>query len=137
MYPMRTLSKFVVPILLLPFAGCLSAGVGGGSLGSASAGVTALEGGLIGQNDATGAWPSQARSRALEAEFQALQFGLPGQPVVWSADGYSGEVVPTQLYRVGSQDCRGYSHTFKGTAQPTKAIGTACRTQEGFWQPVA
>lgn len=134
---MRTLSKLVVPFLMLPLAGCLSAGLGGPGVGPVSAGVTALEGGLIGQNEATRAWPSQAQSRALEAEFQALQFGLPGQPVTWSADGYSGEVVPTQLYRVGSQDCRGYSHTFKGAAQPTRAIGTACKTQEGFWQPVA
>lgn len=135
---MRTLSKLAVPLLLLPFAGCLSGGLGGGGgFGAASAGVTALDGGLIGQNEATRAWPSQARSRALEAEFQALQFGLPGQPVAWAADGFSGEVVPTQLYRVGSQDCRGYSHTFKGTAQPTKTVGTACKTAEGYWKPVA
>ncbi|NDV87790.1 hypothetical protein GTW51_13875 [Aurantimonas aggregata] len=134
---MRTLSKLAVPLLLLPFAGCLSGGLGGGGLGPTSAGVTALDGGLIGQDQTTGTWPSQARARALEAEFQALQFGQAGQPVAWAVEGFSGEVVPTQLYRVGSQDCRGYSHTFKGTAQPTKAIGTACKTQEGFWKPVA
>ncbi|WP_206454874.1 hypothetical protein [Aurantimonas marina] len=134
---MRIVLKLVFPFLILPLAGCLSAGLGGASLAPGSAGVQALDGGLIGQSDAAKSLSDAARAKALEAEFQALQYGLPGQAVPWSAGGYSGEVVPTQLYRVGSQDCRGYSHMFKGKAQPVKAVGTACKTTNGLWKPVA
>ena len=111
---MRIVLKLLVPVLALPVSGCLSAGFGGGTL----------------------TLPEDARARALEAEFQALNFATAGQPVAWNADGYSGEVVPTQLYRVGSQDCRGYSHVFQGESPAVKAVGTACRTASGFWKPV-
>ncbi|MCP3054834.1 hypothetical protein [Aurantimonas marianensis] len=134
---MRIVLKLVFPFLVLPFAGCLSAGLGGASLVPGSAGVQALDGGLIGQYEAATSLSDSARGKALEAEFQALQYGAAGQAVQWSVDGYSGEVVPTQLYRVGSQDCRGYTHTFKGDAQPVKAVGTACKTSKGYWKPVA
>lgn len=134
---MRIVLKLLFPLLILPFAGCLSVGFGGASLAPGSAGVQALDGGLIGQSDAAKSLSDAARAKALEAEFQALQYGSAGQAVQWAVDGYSGEVVPTQLYRVGSQDCRGYSHTFKGKAQPVKAVGTACKTGKGYWKPVA
>ncbi len=134
---MRIVLKLLFPLLILPFAGCLGAGLGGASLAPGSDGVQALDGGLIGQDDAAKVLSNAARAKALEAEFQALQYGSAGQAVQWSVDGYSGEVVPTQLYRVGSQDCRGYSHTFKGKAQPVKAVGTACKTTNGLWKPVA
>lgn len=134
---MRIVLKLLFPLLILPFAGCLNVGLGGASLAPGSAGVQALDGGLIGQNDAAKSLSNAARAEALDAEFQALQYGSAGQAVQWSVDGYSGEVVPTQLYRVGSQDCRGYSHTFKGKAQSVKAVGTACKTTNGLWKPLA
>lgn len=133
---MRIVLKLLVPVLALPVSGCLSAGFGGGTLSPPTEGVAALDGGLIGQDPVGRTLPDDARARALEAEFQALNFATAGQPVAWNADGYSGEVVPTQLYRVGSQDCRGYSHVFQGESPAVKAVGTACRTASGFWKPV-
>ena len=136
---MKSAFKICVPFLLLPFASCLSFGSDGAALTPTdTAGIAALNGGLIGQEKTGKALPSDARSRALEAEFKALQYAPAGSPVSWMADGYRGEVVPTQLYRVGSQDCRGYSHTFAKDAAPAvKAVGTACKTASGLWAPVA
>ena len=136
---MKSALKFCLPFLALPFAGCLSFGSSGGALSPTdTAGIAALNGGLIGQDKAGKGLPSDARTRALEAEFKALQFAPAGAHVSWTADGYQGEVVPTQLYRVGSQDCRGYSHSFAKDASPTvKAVGTACKTSSGLWTPVA
>jgi surface antigen len=73
--------------------------------------------------------------KALAAEYQALEFGQSGKPVRWSGDWStrSGEVVPAQPYRVGSQDCRQYTHalTVGGTTRTER--GTACRNPDGSW----
>ena len=106
------------------------------SLSPSSAGVAALGDGLIGRAEGVDLSRS-AKAQALEAEYQALQFGVAGQPVPWTGEGVGGQVVPTQLYRVGSQDCRGYSHTVVSGAQSVKETGTACRTSPGVWTPVA
>ena len=79
---------------------------------------------------------SRAEQGALAAQYQALQFGAVGQPVPWSADGYRGEVVPTQLYRIGSQDCRGYTHMITKGSATTRQVGTACRSGAEGWAPV-
>lgn len=120
----------------LGLAGCLGGGLSTkASLGPDSAGVAALGDGLIG--GARGLKLSRdARSKALDAEFQALQFAPAGQPVDWTSGGYSGTVVPTQLYRVGSQDCRGYSHLLVARGKSVKQIGAACRTEDGLWKPL-
>ncbi|MBO0661846.1 hypothetical protein LQ948_04610 [Jiella sp. MQZ9-1] len=128
----RALPLFIVA---LPLAGCL--GSGGSTGGAISSGVVALGNGLVGQTAFAAKMPSDARNRALEAEFQALQFSPAGQPVRWSDDGYSGEVVPTQVYRVGSQDCRAYSHIISHGAKPATVEGVACKTSAGLWKPVA
>ncbi|MFD2237058.1 hypothetical protein [Aureimonas populi] len=114
--------------------GCLSGGPGR-SLAPASTSVAALQGGLIGQSTAL-SLPADAQRKALEAEYQALQFGRVGMPVTWEEDGLRGEVVPTQLYRVGSQDCRGYTHTVQRNGASVRQVGTACRSGE-LWTPVA
>ncbi|WP_182085612.1 hypothetical protein [Aureimonas sp. ME7] len=78
-----------------------------------------------------------AEDRALLAQYQALQFGTVGQPIDWEADGFKGVITPTQLYRVGSQDCRGYTHLISRGASKVRQVGTACRTGQDLWTPVA
>ena len=51
-------------------------------------------------------------------------------------DGHYGEVVAAQPYRVGSQDCRQYTHTVYPAGQPKNARGTACRNADGSWTPL-
>ncbi|WP_279477842.1 hypothetical protein [Aureimonas sp. SK2] len=80
---------------------------------------------------------TSAEQRALQAQYQALQFGTVGQPVGWEADGFKGEITPTQLYRVGSQDCRGYTHVISRGASKVRQVGSACRSGSDLWTPVA
>ena len=60
----------------------------------------------------------------------------PGDLVTWQgrSAGLAGQVVASQPYRVGSQDCRQYTHTVTaGTAAPSVVRGTACRNPDGSW----
>lgn len=130
---MNPFTKIAMILTLSALCGCLS----GGGLETASlGGVAALEGGLIGRDPETKGLPSRARASALSAEFRALQFTPAGETVAWETENYRGVVEPTQLYRIGSQDCRGYTHTVIMESGPVKTIGTACKTEEGFWRPV-
>lgn len=136
----RRFPRACLPFLLLPLlAGCLSptrASFGLGSSVPASAGAIALGEGLVGR-DKRLKLSTEARNRALDAEYQALQFMPAGQSVAWEGGGLKGVVVPTQLYRVGSQDCRGYSQTIVRDGREAKTLGTACRDADGLWRPVA
>lgn len=132
----RTFQHLAVLACLTPLAGCLTGGANLASLSPNSAGIAALGEGLIGQAPGV-SLSGEAKEAALEAEYQALQFGSAGQAVAWKAGDVRGEVVPTQLYRVGSQDCRGYSHAVFSGDRSVKEIGTACRTPKGFWKPIA
>lgn len=131
---LRFLSPAFVLTATASLSGCLTAG--GMMAPPTPPGVAALKGGAIASSQAGGRLPSQVVASAVAAEYQALQFGTAGQPVAWSADGYSGRVVPTQLYRVGSQDCRGYTQYVDG-ADANGITGTACRGEDGLWVPVA
>jgi surface antigen len=78
------------------------------------------------------------RSRALEAEYKALETSPVGQKVIWDGSGgMHGEVVAATPYQVGSQNCRQYSHSIsvKGGA-PMIARGAACRNPNGSWTPL-
>ena len=97
--------------------------------------TAALGGGLVGRIKGV-KLSADARSGALDAEYQALQFGGTGQPVPWSADGATGVVVPSQVYRVGTQDCRGYSQTVKDGERSLRELGTACKSGDKLWTPV-
>ncbi|MEF2073843.1 hypothetical protein [Consotaella aegiceratis] len=112
--------------------GCLTSG---SELGPLDAGAASLGGGLIGQMPG-GGLPEDVRRSALDAEFQALEFAPAGQAVPWQAGSYHGEAIPTQLYRVGSQDCRGYRQKVTRGSQTVEQIGTACRTEAGAWKLV-
>lgn len=94
----------------------------------------ALGGGLVGQ---TGVDLGRDRRRALEAEYTALEHTPAGRPVPWRGDGrWSGEVIAAQPYRVGSQDCRQYTHRLVDGQQAREARGTACRNADGSWTPL-
>lgn len=80
---------------------------------------------------------STAEQRALQAQYQALQFGTVGQPVPWESDGFKGEITPTQLYRIGSQDCRAYTHVITRGTSEVRQVGSACRSGDDLWTPVA
>ncbi len=134
---------------LLAISGCATTGPGAGTLVTpppqesagntkvATAIIAAMAGGLVGGSIGTGLSDREKRS-ALEAEYKALEYTASGQTVAWKSDQSAsrGEVVAAQPYRVGSQDCRQYTHTiFSGTASAT-ARGTACRNADGSWTPL-
>lgn len=119
-------------------AGCAT------SIGSAGltrpvdpAAIAVLEPGLIGSLDIRDLSDGD-RKQALESEFRALEFSRSGDPVNWSNNwtGSAGVVVAAQPYRVGTQDCRPYSHTVKIAGESSTARGTACRNSDGTWTPL-
>jgi surface antigen len=130
---------------LLVLSGCNSTGLGGGRLAgdgmargdsnrTATDRAAAMGGGLIG--GAVGKDLSDGeRRRALAAEYRALEYGQSGQATDWkgSGDARTGSVVPAQPYRVGSQDCRQYTHTVTIDGASQTARGTACRNADGSW----
>lgn len=128
----------------LALAGCqttsggkgVMASLGGGAAGqkSTSQMVDAMDGGLIGGAIGKGLNASETR-RALAAEYKALEYAQSGEIVSWKGDtgSRSGNVVPGQPYRVGSQDCRQYTHTVTIDGASQTARGTACRNADGSW----
>jgi surface antigen len=96
--------------------------------------ITALQGGIVGR---TGAQLTDSdRSRALEAEYRALEAASGGQSIDWKGDGASGEVVANAPYQVGTQNCRQYRHTVTVKGKDTVAKGAACRNSDGTWTPL-
>lgn len=137
-------------VAVLGLAACASAGATGSSPVQgfvanptpadqplASTIVDAMAGGLIGGTLGT-RLDSRERRRALESEYRALEYTPAGQSVTWGDGGKRrGEVVAGAPYRVGSQDCRQYSHTVYLNGQPQTARGAACRNADGSWSPLA
>jgi len=135
---------------LLAVSGCTTTGLGGaGGQGVstqapatgasdgarvAKAIVAAMNGGLVGGKIGAGLTEREKRS-GLEAEYKALEYTASGQVVTWKSDTSSryGEVVAAQPYRVGSQDCRQYTHTVYAGGAGAVARGTACRNSDGSW----
>ncbi len=74
------------------------------------------------------------RLKALQAEYRALEY-TPGNKIVsWRGTTSNwGEVKAAQPYRVGSQDCRQYSHSFTVDGLMRISSGTACRNPDGSW----
>lgn len=129
-------------------AGCMSSmSSGGSSLVDAFTSPTtqpmsahiaeAMAGGLIGRT--LGGDLDRADSqRALEAEYRALEYTASGQSVTWQGSGrLSGRVVAAPPYRVGSQNCRQYTHTVNQNGGERVGRGTACRNDDGSWTPLA
>ncbi|CAG0994088.1 MAG: hypothetical protein F9K19_21015 [Rhizobiaceae bacterium] len=138
-------SKIALIAALSVLGGCSSTALsrtdgGGLAAPSGDAGRAAIlrnmAGGLIGGSIGTGLSERERRA-ALEAEYRALEYTPSGQAVAWSGDaGRSGEVVAAQPYRVGSQDCRQYTHKVTIGGQTGQARGTACRNADGSWTPL-
>jgi surface antigen len=100
--------------------------------------VEAMAGGLVAGPVGTGL-DARDRRRALEAEYRALEHTPAGQKVAWGRPGDRGghgEVVAGSPYRVGSQDCRQYSHTVSIDGRAQTARGAACRNPDGSWTPL-
>jgi len=82
---------------------------------------------------------SQAdRTQALQAEYRALEYGHVGQIVSWQAvkRPHSGEVTAGRFYKVGSQNCRQYSHNFYIAGLGQNVSASACRNEDGSWSPL-
>ncbi len=127
-----------------PFlAACLLAGCstssGGGSvlasrMSSSTQYITALQGGIVARSGVE--ISNSDRSRALEAEYRALEAAPGFQPVTWEGRGVSGQVVAAAPYQVGSQNCRQYKHTLTSGGREVIARGVACRNTDGTWTPL-
>ncbi|MDH4992884.1 hypothetical protein QEZ48_18890 [Aquamicrobium lusatiense] len=127
----------------LMLAGCSTTGIGrsggmaqpGGQLSSTV--ISAMGGGLVSGSIGSGLSGAERRN-GLEAEYKALEYTASGQPVTWkgSQPNRYGEVVAAQPYRVGSQDCRQYTHTVYTGGAGATARGTACRNPDGSWTPL-
>jgi surface antigen len=133
-------------LMLAALSGCTTLGSGGAKpiaasvepAEPASVGLLGqLNGGLIGQKLGAN-FDKSDKTTALEAEYRALEETPAGQKAIWTnpKNNNGGEVTAAQPYRVGSQNCRQYSHTFfvKGVTQTAK--GTACRNTDGSWTPL-
>lgn len=141
--------RMVLVVGLLALSGCGTTGLGGTSTGVSATGtgsgaspagttvISAMGGGLVSGSIGSGLTESEKRS-GLEAEYKALEYTASGQPVTWKGAqaNHYGEVVAAQPYRVGSQDCRQYTHTVVSGGPAATARGTACRNADGSWTPL-
>lgn len=124
----------------LALQGCVAGGLGHGSAlrpspqADAELLLASLKGGLVSGELGKGL-AEGARLRAVAAEYRALESAFGAPPATWSDErsGAVGEVIAAVPYRVGSQDCRAYTHsvTLKGIRQ--SASGSACRQADGSW----
>jgi surface antigen len=126
--------------------GTIVGAVGGAAAGAAIAGrkhavggaaIGALAGGIIG-NQIGRALDEEDRRLAAAAEYQALEYGQPGQPTPWDnpQTQHRGQIVPGKPYQQGGRHCRTYTHTIYIAGEPQTARGTACRAPDGTWQTV-
>ena len=63
--------------------------------------------------------------RALEAEYRALEAAPGFQPVAWTGQNVSGQVVAAAPYQVGQQNCRQYVHKLNDKGRADR--GARCR----------
>ena len=107
----------------------------GSGLGDApEAAIGALAGGLVGA-DIGRSRDEADRQAALQAEFEALEYGRAGQPVEWrGASGNYGDVVVGPSYEVNRLDCREFTHTVYIGGRARVARGTACRQPDATWR---
>lgn len=111
-------------------------GKGGGRV--AATAIGAVVGGIVG-SEIGKSMDQQDRMLAQQAEYDAFERGTAGQPRRWSnsQNGRYGDVVPGQMYRQGSNDCRDYTHTIYIDGRKQTMKGTACRNPDGTWSSVS
>ncbi len=134
-------ARIALTLLPLFLAGCQTTMLGNKvtpQLNSGGAGVV-LNSGISGGGLVGGPFGAKLeradRTLAFEAEYKALEYSKGGEPVTWAGKtgAASGKVVAAQPYRVGSQDCRQYSHDLDLSGAVASARGTACRNNDGTW----
>lgn len=78
------------------------------------------------------------RTRALLAEYRALENSSTGQTVAWQnpKGKSSGSVTAAAPYQVGSQNCRQYTHIATISGKSVQSSGAACRSLNGRWVPL-
>jgi surface antigen len=103
--------------------------------GAAAPELGALQGTLLGA-DVGRSLGEDDRAEALQAEYEALEYGRPGAPVTWSArrGGTYGEIVVGSTYEVNRLECREFTHTIYIGGRPRVAQGTACRQPDSTWR---
>lgn len=135
---MRKLGIFAI-LSLLPLSGCVSALPSGGALPLVSTAQETPARGIVGGalliNSLGVELSRREQIAALEAEYKALETAPAGEAVRWNDErsGRSGTVTAAQPYRVGSQDCRPYSHLVEEGGRARSVRGTACRNPDGSW----
>ena len=105
--------------------------------GATEAQLGAVEGALLGA-DVGLSLSERDREAALKAEYEALEYGKPGQPTQWQGtrSGNSGEVSVGASYEVNRLDCREYTHRISIDGRPRVVRATACRQPDGVWRVV-
>jgi surface antigen len=124
----------------LALQGCVAGGLGqSGSLSpspqeEARLLLAALKGGLVAGELGAGLGET-ARLKAVAAEYRALESPFGAAPAQWSDErsGAVGEVTAAVPYRVGSQDCRAYTHVVTQKGVRRSASGSACRQADASW----
>lgn len=108
---------------------------GGISQPETSSPLASLKGGVVGQLDGMKLNVTE-KQQALIAEYNALEKIDPNQPLAWNStvNGATGQVIPFQPYRVGTQNCRAYTHTITKNGASMTGRGTACRNDDGAWE---
>ena len=128
-------------LLVSALSSCTTTGAGGGTGGLFGRGASAstpyianLQGGIVSRSGM--ALSRGDLTKALEAEYRALESAPGGQAVSWSGDA-KGEVVASAPYQVGTQNCRQYAHTVNDGEREAKVRGAACRNPDGTWTPLS
>lgn len=94
-----------------------------------------LKGGVVGQLSALQLTAAE-NQQAIITEYNALEKIGPNQTLNWQdvSSGTIGVVTPLQPYRVGTQDCRAYTHAITKNGRTLSGRGTACRNESGDWE---
>ncbi len=142
---MNNISVFSASVICMIaiLSGCTTAGLGQVESNTANQDATtasgastdllsALGGGLVTRLQGNGI-SRVDRNAALQGEYRALEYTAPGEAVLWKGDKLSGQIIPSQPYRVGSQDCRQYEHVVIDQSVRSSVKGTACRNEDGSW----
>jgi surface antigen len=137
---MSVTNKLLVLSTLLTLAGCQTFGTAKPTPVVAPAPTPSINGAAISGGGIIGgefgsALSTKDRQTALNAEYKSLEYGKANEAVDWIGDGgvVSGTVKAAQPYRVGSQDCRQYSHEISLSGTSKSVRGTACRNNDGSW----
>lgn len=95
-----------------------------------------LSKGLVAGDLARGLDP-QSKRKAIDAEIAALSNSATGVETKWKGQkGTSGKVIPGQPFEVSGKICRRYSHEIVFDGQTRSDEATACKNEDGVWEPL-